>query len=316
LNNDKEHITETIRRLALQSGFDDCGFAPAIISDRNVRALRNWLNKGYHGSMQYMENHFSLRSHPDRILPGARSAVVLLYNYFPGEVFLPGSRFRMAKYTWGRDYHAFLKTKLNRLIRQIRELTGTEIIRGFTDSAPVMEKALAHQAGLGWVGKNTLLIHPRIGSFFFIAEILTDLELQYDTPGADRCGHCTRCIDACPTGALTAPYTLDARRCIAYLTIENNGDLPVQHAGQFNRYIFGCDICQDVCPWNRFSQVRNDTELVQGRCLANVPQKEKLQEKEWWLGLSEGGFSAAFGHSALQRAGYDRLIRNIDFVDR
>jgi epoxyqueuosine reductase len=316
LNKERKHITLLIKRLAIESGFSFCGISPAALPLTDINRFRHWLENSYHGEMHYMGTNTEKRTNPALLVEQARSVIVLLYNYYPGTIFHENSHYRISKYAWNTDYHLFIKKKLSRLIKQIRDVSGALVARGFTDSAPVLEKVLAQQAGLGWTGKNTCLINRKIGSFFFIAEIITDLELEFDPPSPDYCGTCTRCIDACPTGALVGPYILDARRCISYHTIENKGELPVPLRNSFNRYIFGCDICQDVCPWNRFATIQTDPEAKQGRCPANLPDPEKIQDKIWWDNLTEEGFHQTFRHSALKRTGYTRMLRNIDFIEK
>lgn len=299
---------EKIKRKANELGFFYCGVSKADFLEEEAKDLEKWLSRGLNGNMSYMENHFDKRLDPRILVPGAKSVVSLLLNYFPEKDLSDQHGLKVSKYAYGKDYHYVIKDKLKRLMAFINEEIGQVEGRVFVDSAPVMDKAWAKRSGLGWVGKNTNLINPKSGSFFFIAELLIDLELEADGPIKDYCGTCTKCIDACPTDALFEPYKIDASRCISYLTIELKDQvIPGEFKDKMEDWVFGCDICQDVCPWNRFS----------------IPNKEKLFEPNEYLlnwrredivELTEEIFSAAFKDSAVKRTNYTGLIRNIKFI--
>ncbi len=261
-----------------------------------------------HGQMQYMENHFDKRLDPGRLVDGAKSIIVFLRNFFPEKEIPQTDNFIISKYASGRDYHFVIKNKLKELIAEMKERAGAINARAFVDSAPVLERAWATKAGQGWIGKNANLIHPGKGSFLFIAEIITDLELEYDEPGNnDFCGSCCNCIDACPTQAIVAPQVIDSRKCISYLTIELKDQIPEEFKGQFRDRIFGCDICQDVCPWTRFSKPHQEQQFLP------PPKLNDLKKKDWEE-LSEETFKIIFKNSAVKRTKYSGLMRNIGFV--
>jgi epoxyqueuosine reductase len=250
----KKKHTEFIKTMAAGQGFDYCGIAAARPLDEDARRLEEWLHKGYHGKMGYMENHFDLRIDPSKLVPGAKSVITLLKNYYPSEQAI--GNFKISKYAYGSDYHEVIRAELKILIEKIREKTGNFIGRGFVDSAPVLERTWAKESGLGWIGKNGNLINRHQGSFFFIATLITDLELEYDVQIVkDYCGTCRKCIDACPTDAINENRQINGSQCISYFTIELKDEIiPKEVKGKFNNWMFGCDICQDVCPWNRFSK--------------------------------------------------------------
>lgn len=263
---------------------------------------------GKQGEMGYMARNIDKRLDPRILMPGARSVISVLQNYFPGETLPVKDNYKIAKYAYGRDYHDVIREKLNKLIIEIKKNYGECHARAFTDSAPVMEKAWAERAGLGWRGKNSLILHPEIGSFFFIGEIITDLELEYnEVKVGDLCGNCTRCIDACPTGAIIAPHRLDPRKCIAYFTLEYKGELPAGEKDKFNDWIYGCDICQDACPWNRKAKANHESAFLPNPLL-------KEMNKEKWEQLTEDQFNILFKNSAVKRGKFTRLKRNIDFL--
>lgn len=301
-------ITSLLKETAYKLGFQYCGIAQAVKLDEDARRLENWLNKGYHGKMQYMENHFDLRVDPRKLVPGARSVITLLMNYFPEGKAVPGA-VRIASYAWGKDYHDVIRVKLKTLLEKLRTETGEVQGRGFVDSAPVLERSWAQRSGLGWIGKNGNLIHKQAGSFFFIATLITDLELDYDDPIAkDYCGRCTRCLDACPTGAILPDKTIDGSRCISYFTIElKDAMLPEEMRGKFDNWMFGCDTCQDVCPWNRFSVPNNEPDFTPIPGLLNMTVAE-------WRSMSEERFRECFRHSPLKRAKWSGILRNLNFV--
>jgi epoxyqueuosine reductase len=300
--------SEWTKKRSAELGFDFCGIARADFLGREVSHLEKWLQSGMHGEMQYMARHFDKRLDPRKLVEGAKSVIVLMKNYFPEKELPSENNYIISKYAYGRDYHFVIKKMLKRLMAEMNEKAGGMVARGFTDSAPVLERAWAVQAGLGWIGKNGLLIRPKAGSFFFLAEIITDLELEYDRPkNIDFCGSCTKCMDACPTNAIVAPRVVDARKCISYLTIELKGEIPPEFKGKINDRIFGCDICQDVCPWNRFSKPHHEPQFEPHPQLAEM-------DKSAWENLSVETFNEIFENSAVKRTKYEGLMRNMEFV--
>ncbi len=299
-----------IRAEAGRLGFEFVGFARAERLDEAARRLEAWLHQGAHGKMAYMENHFDMRVDPTLLVPGAKTVICLTFNYFNPEKQRDAEAPKISSYAYGEDYHFVVKDKLKALLDFMRREIGAVEGRCFVDSAPVLEREWAQRAGLGWNGRNTLTIHPRRGSFFFLAEIICDLPLLYDDPIRDHCGTCTRCIDACPTQAISPEgYFLDASKCISYLTIELRDEIPTAFKGQTDNWMFGCDVCQDVCPWNRFSERHSE--------LAFEPQPELLQmSRQDWLELTEEVFGRVFKKSAVKRVKYAGLRRNIDFLER
>ena len=298
--------TSLVKQIAKQLGFDYCGISRAEFLDEEAPRVKMWLKNRRHGRMSYMENHIDKRLDPSRLVEGARSVISLLYNYYP-EKYLPTKRnYRIAKYAYGEDYHFVIKRKLKQLFAGLLEKIGNIQGRVFVDSAPVLERQLASRSGLGWIGKNTMLINKQQGSFFFIAELITDLELIPNGPVPDYCGTCTKCLDTCPTQALT-PYQMDASKCISYLTIELKERIPEDFRGKMNDWIFGCDICQDVCPWNRFSRPHNQPAFHPNNALFYF-------DKETWNYLKEDDFIDLFKKSALKRAGYKGIRKNITFA--
>lgn len=297
--------TSLIKQIAKQVGFDYCGISKAEFLKEEAPRVERWLKNKYHGRMDYMANHFDKRLDPSKLVDGARSVINLLYNYYPEKNLPAENNYKIAKYSYGDDYHFVIKKKLKELLAGIKEKIGEIQGRTFVDSAPVLERQLAAKSGLGWIGKNTMLINKEHGSFFFIAELITDLELIPDGPIPDYCGTCTRCMKACPTQALT-PYQMDSTKCISYLTIELQDKIPADFKGKMNDWIFGCDICQDVCPWNRFSKPHGQP--------AFQPKNDLFDfDKKRWLELTEETFHSLFKKSALKRAGYKGLKRNISF---
>lgn len=304
----KHQLSEFIKQEALLSGFAACGIAPAgKLMDEEIR-LDNWLQNGFGTGMEYMQKHKDLRVNPDLLVPNAKSVLVFLYNYYPSQMMDNDSSFLISAYAYGRDYHEVIREKLNVLIAKLKEKVPEIAIRGFVDSAPVLERAWATRAGLGWIGKNSMLISRKSGSYFFIAELITNLELEFDQPmGGDYCGDCSRCMDACPTGAITDLRVVDANKCISYLTIENKGAIPESFKGKYKKWIFGCDICQQVCPWNRFSTPHNEP-------LFNPTPGLMELSKEAWMQLDDDKFKSVFKKSAIKRAKFAGLRRNIDFL--
>ncbi len=300
--------TQLIREEARRLGFSFVGFAKADRLDEEARRLEAWLNKGQHGQMGYMENHFEKRVDPRKLVPGAKSVVMLMYNHYTDQKQEDPAAPKISKYAYGKDYHFVLKDKLKTLFKFIQAEIGEVGGRVFVDSAPVMERDWAKRAGVGWVGKNTLLIHPKAGSYFFLAELIIDLELVYDNPIKDYCGTCTRCIDACPTDAISPEgYVVDGSKCISYLTIELKDAIPESFRGKMGNWMFGCDICQEVCPWNRFSQPHEEPAFEPHPDLLSLKARE-------WEELTEEVFRELFRKSAVKRAKYVGLKRNIAFL--
>ncbi|HEX6334876.1 MAG TPA: tRNA epoxyqueuosine(34) reductase QueG [Flavisolibacter sp.] len=296
-----------MKKLAAAHGFDFCGIARAERLDNDARRLEQWLSQGYHGSMKYMENHFDLRVDPAKLVPGARSVITLLKNYYPEKTLEQEAA--ISKYAYGNDYHTIIRDRLRHMLLELEDKTGAINGRGFVDSAPVLERTWAQRSGLGWVGKNGNLINPRAGSFFFIATLITDLELEPDDPVAkDYCGTCTRCIDACPTGAILPGRMINGSQCISYFTIELKDEIiPAEMKGKFGSWMFGCDICQDVCPWNRFSTPHHEAGFNV------IPELLNLTTKEWEE-MSEEMFNKIFKHSPLRRSKFKGIRRNLQFL--
>lgn len=303
-----EKNTQLIKQETLRLGFDTCGIAMAQQLDDDARRLEQWLQKGYQGKMQYMENHFDLRIDPRKLVPGAKSVITLLLNYFPQEeqnTYAPN----IAKYAFGTDYHYIIKEKLNELLAFIRDNIGEVNGRGFVDSAPVLERSWAVHSGLGWVGKNANLLTKHSGSFLFIATLITDLDLIIDSPfRTDHCGTCTRCIDACPTQAIVAPTEVDATKCISYLTIElKDALIPSEFHDKMDNWMFGCDICQDVCPWNRFAKPNTETAFTP------IPEILNLSMQQWEE-MTEDAFRKIFKNSPLIRPRWKGIQRNLKAI--
>jgi epoxyqueuosine reductase len=301
-----EH-SRLVKQMAVQYGFDYCGIAKAVPLDEDARRLENWLNKGMNGNMHYMENYFDLRIDPSRLVPGARSVITLLKNYYPSEI--PEQELKISKYAYGKDYHEVLRPRLQSMISALQDKIGQFNGRGFVDSAPVLERAWAQKTGLGWIGKNGNLINKQSGSFYFIATLITDLDLDYDDPMAkDYCGSCTKCIDACPTEAILPGKVINGSKCISYFTIELKDEIiPSEMKGKFDNWMFGCDICQDVCPWNRFSHPHHEEAFTP------LPEILNLTTKEWEE-LSEEMFRKLFKFSPLSRSKHKGIQRNIRFL--
>ena len=303
-----EKQTIQVKQLATELGFDFCGIAKATKLDDDARRLESWLNKGMQGSMHYMERYFDMRIDPGKLVPGARSVITLLLNYFPNEK-QHNNTLKISKYAYGKDYHEVIREKLNHFIELLKQQVGEIHGRGFVDSAPVLERTWAQRSGLGWVGKNGNLINKQKGSFFFIATLITDLDLKAEEPFVkDYCGTCTRCIDACPTDAILPGKIVDGSKCISYFTIELKDMLiPNEMKGKFENWIFGCDICQDVCPWNRFSKPTTEIEFTP------LPEILNLSTKEWEL-MTEENFKKIFDHSPLSRSKLKGIQRNLKFL--
>lgn len=303
-------VKQMISQKARELGFFHIGFSKATFLEEEAPRLEQWLSKNYHGEMSYMANHFDKRLDPRLLVDDAKTVISLLFNYYTDQKQEDSEAPKISKYAYGEDYHYVIKDKLKELIAYIQEEIGEVNGRGFVDSAPVMDKAWAKKAGLGWIGKNANLITRNQGSFFFIADLIVDLELEADGPITDFCGTCTRCIDACPTDAIVQPYVVDGSKCISYLTIELKDELlPKEFAGKLDNWMFGCDICQDVCPWNRFSQLHNEERFQPSGALLNL-------SKDDWYDLQEDGFQVLFQRSAVKRTKYQGLKRNITFLKR
>lgn len=299
--------TNFIKATARKLGFSFCGISRAEFLSEEAPRLEAWLRRGYQGKMGYLENHFDKRLDPTLLVPGARSVVSLLYNYYPEKDLASDDGYKVAKYAYGEDYHFIIKDKLRDFVESMRSAIGDVGGRAFVDSAPVMERAWAQRAGLGWIGKNSLLLNRESGSFHFLAELIIDLELDYDGPVKDYCGTCTACMDACPTDAIPAPYVVDGSKCISYFTIELKDEIPAEVKGKFENWIFGCDICQDVCPWNRFARPHHEPRLKPS------PEFESMTPADW-KDLSEEVFKKVFKDSPLKRSKYEGLKRNIQFL--
>lgn len=299
--------SQWIKTKARELGFSFCGIAQAGFLEEEAPRLEAWLNKGYQGQMGYLNNHFDKRLDPTLLVPGAKSVVSLIYNYYPQQDLTDSTGYKVAKYAYGADYHHVIKAKLRQLTEAITAEIGAVEGRAFVDSAPVMERQWAAKAGLGWIGKNSLLLNRQLGSFFFLAELIIDLELSPDGPVGDYCGTCTACIDACPTEAIPKAGVVDGSRCISYLTIELKEAIPPQFAGQMQDWVFGCDICQDVCPWNRFSQPHHEPAFDPHPALAEMSKRD-------WEELTDEVFRKLFKKSAVKRTKYPGLQRNIAFA--
>lgn len=303
------NYSQLIKQKAEKFGFQSCGISKAEFLEEEAPRLETWLNKGYHGEMQYMENHFDKRLNPTLLVEGAKSVISLSYNYFPKVKIDEINNFKISKYAYGEDYHEVIKDILKNMVAEIQEEIGEFGFRVFVDSAPVLEKAWARKSGLGWVGKNANLITKKHGSFYFLAEIICDLELDYDLAVTDHCGSCRACIDACPTQAIVSDRIVDGSKCISYATIELKNQIPDYFNGKMNDWIFGCDVCQDVCPWNRFS-----APTLQEKFAPNF-QKLNFRKNEW-KELTQELFSEIFKKSAVKRTKFSGLMRNISFLPK
>jgi epoxyqueuosine reductase len=301
--------TRLIKQKAAELGFSFCGISKATFLEEDALRLENWLKDERNGQMQYMANHFDKRLDPRLLVDGARSVVSFMYNYYSDQKQSDPLAPKISKYAYGEDYHLVIKEKLKELLQYIRETMGEVSGRAFVDSAPVLERAWATKSGLGWIGKNSNLINKGNGSFFFLAELIIDLDLEYDKPVTDHCGTCTACIDACPTEAIIEPYVVDGSKCISYFTIELKEAIPLQMKGKFDNWMFGCDICQDICPWNRFSKPNREAKFTPDPLLLNTTKEE-------WMDITEDVFKVLFKKSPVQRTKYNGLKRNIDFLNR
>ncbi len=298
--------SQLIKAEAKRLEFISCGISKAEFLEEEAPRLENWLKKNMHGEMAYMENHFDKRLDPTKLVPGSKSVISLLLNYFPSEIQTHQS-YKLSKYAYGKDYHFVIKDKLKQLMDFVSEEIGDVHGRAFVDSAPVLDKAWAAKSGLGWIGKHSNLLTKQLGSFYFIAELIVDLDLEYDAPVTDHCGSCTACIDACPTNAIVADKVVDGSKCISYFTIELKNEIPTSQKGNFEDWIFGCDICQDVCPWNRFSKTHNEPLFNPNREMLTMTKKD-------WEEITEEVFQKIFKNSAVKRAKFSGLKRNINFL--
>ena len=303
----KSHYSESIKSKAKALGFLSCGISKADFLEEEAPHLEQWLNQNHHGEMAYMANYFDKRLGPRVLVPGAKSVVSLLLNYHSKEKQTDVEAPKIASYAFGDDYHNVIKDKLKQLMSFIRQEIGEVQGRVLVDSAPVMDKAWAAKSGLGWIGKNTNLISKKVGSFFFMAELILDLELEHDLPATDHCGSCTACIDACPTDALLAPYQIDGSKCISYVTIELKNEIPTDFQGKMDNWAFGCDVCQTVCPWNRFATPHSEPAF-------NPPDELLSLSKNEWEEMTQEVFSVIFKNSAIKRTKYKGLKRNIKFL--
>ena len=302
----KDKNTAFIKSKAGELGFDFCGISKADFLEDEARLLEIWLNKNYNGKMAYMANYFDKRLDPRLLVEGAKSVITFILNYYPEEE-LTEQEYKISKYAYGTDYHFVIKDKLSSLLSEMQTEIGDINARVFVDSAPVMDKVWAKKGGLGWIGKHSNLINRKIGSFFFIGEIICDLDLNYDGPIKDYCGTCTACIDACPTDAISEPYVVDGSKCISYLTIELKENIPTEFKDKMENWAFGCDICQDVCPWNSFAKPHNTPEFLPNEDLKNLKN---------WEEITQEVFSKTFKDSAIKRTKYVGLMRNIDFLKK
>jgi epoxyqueuosine reductase len=304
-NSKLSDITDHIKSMSYDFGFSFCGISKAGFLEKQAPLFEEWLNNNHHGKMGYMENHFDKRLDTTKLVPGAKSVISLMYNYYPSVVLPQDDNLKISKYAYSKDYHFVVKEKLDLFFNSIKEYYGNIEGRYFVDSAPVMDKAWAEKSGLGWIGKNTNIITKKQGSFFFIAELIIDFELSYDGPIKDYCGTCTKCIEACPTDALSVPYQIDGSKCISYFTIELKEDIPSGY--DFKDWMFGCDICQDVCPWNRFSKPHNEPSFLPSNDLLDMTKKS-------WENLDHPTFNKLFKKSPVKRTKFTGLKRNIDYV--
>ena len=305
----KSYHTDFIKNKAIDLGFISCGISKSGFLQDEIGRFENWLINNYHGKMSYMERNFEKRLDTTKLVEGSKSVISLLYNYYPSKKLNDQNNFKISKYAYGKDYHFIIKNKLKTLLNEMRNEIGDIDGRVFVDSAPILERAWAKKSGLGWIGKNTNLINKETGSFFFIAEIIVDLELNYDNETKDYCGSCTACLDACPTDALYEPYKIDASKCISYFTIELKEQFSSELKENFNDWIFGCDICQDVCPWNKFSKPNKEPLFQPHEDLEHYKKKD-------WIEMTDEVFNVVFKESPLKRTKYKGLKRNINYASQ
>lgn len=297
--------TKLVKKIAKELGFSSCGISKARFLKEEEKKFQEWLKKGYNGTMKYLEKNFDKRLDPTKLVKGSKSVISLSYNYYPQKKIVQKNNFILSKYAYGKDYHIVIKQKLKKFLFKLNEKIGNINARLFVDSAPVHERAWAKLSGIGWIGKNSLLLNKHSGSFFFLAEIISDLELKNDYPVTDHCGTCTACIDACPTDAITEAQVIDANRCISYLTIESKKNIPEKYKSKMNNWIFGCDICQDVCPWNKFSKPHSEKEFFPNNNIT-------IMKKNDWKEITLENFNHIFKNSAVKRTKYEGIKRNIE----
>jgi len=302
----KKHYTELIKNEAKRLGFISCGISRAEFLEDEAPRLEKWLKMKMNGEMKYMENYFEKRLDPRKLVDDAKSIISLTYNYYPEDLQNKEAP-KVSKYAYGMDYHYVIKEKLNFFLTFIKDKIGNVHGRAFVDSAPILEKAWAAKSGIGWVGKNSNLITKKVGSFYFLAELIVDLDLDYDRIESDHCGECTACIDSCPTQAITQPYVVDGSKCISYFTIELKENIPKEFKGKFDDWVFGCDVCQDVCPWNKFSKSHKEPLFQSSSELMKMSRDE-------WNEITEETFNKIFKNSAVKRTGYKGLTRNLNFI--
>ena len=309
MNTNREKHSLLIKDKAKTFGFQSCGISKADFLEKDAKPFEYWLQKNFHGEMSYMENHFDKRLNPKLLVEGSKSVISLSYNYFPAEKICSLDNFKISKYAYGEDYHEIIKEILREMVAELREEIGDFQCRVFTDSAPILERSWARKSGIGWVGKNANLITKQSGSFYFLAEIICDLELQEDVPTSDHCGTCTKCIDACPTDAIVSDRIIDGSKCISYATIELKNEIPDLFKKKMEDWIFGCDICQDVCPWNRFSKPTLEEKFRANQFLKNY-------KKQDWKEITQELFSEIFRKSPVKRTKFAGLKRNIEFLGK
>ncbi len=304
----RAEASNLVKRLAREQGFDACGISAAGFLEEEATGLENWLNAGFHGTMSWMERHFDERLDPRKLVPSAKSVISVVLNYFPDKEQRADAP-KISKYAYGRDYHKVIRGKLKRMLLGIQDEIGEVSGRGFVDSAPVMDRAWARKSGLGWIGKHSLLLNKGSGSFFFIGALIVDIELEPDGPTTDHCGSCTACLDACPTSAIVAPTVVDSNKCISYLTIEYKGALPSVYQEKMEDWVYGCDICQDVCPWNRFSTPHSEDDF-------NI--RDSIQNNDWetWEEITHELWEEITKGSAMRRVGFDGFKRNLGFIKK
>jgi len=303
----KQKYAVLIKTEAKRLGFLSCGISKAEFLEEEAPRLEKWLNNKMQGEMHYMENYFDKRLDPTKLVEGSKSVISLLLNYYPSETQQDKDAPKISKYAYGTDYHFVIKDRLKQLLHFIKEKIGNVHGRAFVDSAPVLDKAWAAKSGLGWMGKHTNLLTHQVGSFYFIAELIVDLDLEYDGPTTDHCGDCTACIDACPTKAIVEPYVVDGSKCISYFTIELKEQIPTEFKRQFDNWVFGCDVCQDVCPWNRFSKPHREPLFNPHPELLSMSRKD-------WEEITKETFNKVFKNSAVKRTKFSGLQRNIQFL--
>ncbi|MDT0647922.1 tRNA epoxyqueuosine(34) reductase QueG [Zunongwangia sp. F260] len=304
----KTKYSEMIKAEAKRLGFLSCGISKAEFLEKEAPRLENFLQNNMHGEMRWLENHFDKRLDPTKLVEGSKSVISVLLNYYPHD-FQKENTYKISKYAYGQDYHFVIKDKLKQLLHYMQDEIGEIEGRAFVDSAPVLDKAWAAKSGLGWIGKHSNLLSKQTGSFYFIAELIVDLELDYDAPVTDHCGSCTACIDACPTDAIVEPYKVDGSKCISYFTIELKDELPNSYKDKFDDWMFGCDVCQDVCPWNRFSKPHNEP-------LFNPHPQLLENDKKDWEEITKDTFNEIFRKSAVKRTKFEGLKRNMKFLQK